>query len=216
MTLTPTQLAFLHQKGVAKTLKNSLNRVRAKRSGPTNANRQAAAIRNYTRSIAPFNKSYAKYENHVEQLSNTAQRLFHNHPNFPNLNIEAHNDIRNAILELPTRNANGKPIARTNNMKMYLKLHANLPRMRENYNRDERVHKNAARALIRLSPSHAEELNFLVERFGNRVSDLGLLARQVLRNFKLSHGRRIRNIVKNRMADPHTGIGRKLALARMP
>jgi hypothetical protein len=211
--LSSTELRKLYRTGVPNTLRNLLNRVRTKRQvqSPTLGNRQGAAIRNFRRTEKQLNTTLIRIENHADKMTNARRRLRNNHPN---LQGGTFNQMRNAIRALPTRNANGKPIAKTNDMKLFLNLHNKYQQLGRNVLRNRQAHLNSVMRVIRSSPVHSAQFNIHGVHGGN--DRLETLAKQVIRNLELQKGRTIRNIVKAQMASPHTAIGRKLLMARMP
>ena len=134
---------------------------------------------------------------------------------------QGHNVYRpmyNAIRALPTRTPNGKPIAKSNNMKYYLTLYNNHQRLVRNTARNAQAFRAAARHVVRTSTSPAQIalLNNIARANVGGNERLESLAMRVIRAHELEKGRMIRNIVKERMASPRTAIGKRLIMGRMP
>jgi hypothetical protein len=187
-----------------------------------------AAIRNFRRAKNQWNNSSKKLSNSHLTLGNTGNKLRRNNPT--TLMIapgglfgfgQGHNVYRpmyNAIRALPTRTPNGKPIAKSNNMKYYLTLYNNHQRLVRNTVRNAQAFRTAARHVVRTStnPAQIALLNNIARANVGGNERLESLAMRVIRAHELEKGRMIRNIVKERMASPRTAIGKRLIMGRMP
>jgi len=183
-----------------------------------------AAIRSFRRSKNQWNNSSKKIRNSARKLITISRRIRNNNPNLvagqggawvPGQNM--FRPMYNAIRTLPARGPNGYPVARSNNMKYFIKMYNNHHQLVQNVHRNKQAFLTAARNVIRTStnPRHITLLNLTRGNLGGN-NRLEHMARNVINAHELEKGRMIRNIVKERMASPRTAIGKRLIMGRMP
>ena len=207
--LTEAQKNFLRNKGVNEALGNLLANVRDRRWEREHSAEVLRRYRNYERTKKQYNASLKKRLNMNTNVRNQIFRLRQN-PAHERILFRGQRNVnpatlRNRIQTLP------KNVPKTVNMKEFVRRLNAYEAMKPNYKRNMNAYSEAMLQFIHvMNPPYG----FNTSRFS--PEQVALYANRLVRNLKYEKGKVIGRIVGNRVANPYTGIGRRMAMRRFP